>query len=599
MARILMAVVLGAALFALLIGSASAQAEPRLTVLDRAGDPTQSLTDGDVVRLAVELPEAVAEPTIISFYLDRNTLHLADCEVPIGQRGCATAPIDAFGWYWGHGGQVAPQRRVYAIEYELSGWVPIAAQNVAVAPRPVVLVHGFGANASSWDKYLGPSGYLALAGLPGYAVGDGQVAGALQTGNLLRPSATTHTIAQNAAVLREYIANVKAETGAERVDLIGHSMGGLISRYYIDSLMGERDVAQLIMLGTPNAGSDCALLAGSLALYLPAVLEIRSSYVQHVFNPQVTEQHGVPFYMFAGTPIRQPVLSPCTPAPHDLVVSLESAAAIPAKLVEVPILHIEQNTSEELFVDFVAPLLRQPADDFAAASEEAAPPAQAESAPVQFSRIYTGAVTAGEGNEHTIHIDADVAVASFGLYDLSRTLTVTVRGASGNVIALSPEANGLTVVDDPASLIYLGYGFENPRPGPWRVTVRAGERTPPLGAEYAIIVHYVGGAAIEAELSSYLPGVGEEVGLTAALSLGDEALAVDSARAVVRRPDGRDQSVPVATAGAGVRASWQPEQPGVYGIDVTLSSVLPDGAVVERSAYLALEAFEHLPAVRR
>ncbi len=599
MTRILMSCTLGVALFAVLIMSASAQAAPQLAVLNRAGDPTGSLTDGDTVRLAVELPEAVQEATIISFYLDNNTLHLADCEIPVGRRRCATALLDSLGWYWLHGGQVAPERLVYAIEYEVSGWVPIASLGVAVAPRPVVLVHGFGAKYTSWDNYLGPSGYLALMGLPGFAVGDGQVTGTLQTGNLLRPAAATNTIAQNAAILGEYIANVKAETGAERVDLIGHSMGGLISRYYIDGLMAERDVAQLIMLGTPNAGSDCALLAGSLALYQPAVLEIRSSYVQQVFNPQVTERRDVPFYIFAGTPIQRRILSPCTPAPHDLVVSLESAAAVPAELVEVPILHIDQNTSEELFTEFVAPLLRRPAGEFAAQSEQALSPIETESAAVQFSRVYTGAATSAAAGEHTIHIDADVAVASFGLYDPTRTLSVTVRGASGNVIALTPDTHGLTIVDDPASLVYLGYGFENPRPGPWRVTVHATSRTPPLGAEYAIIAHYEGGAAIEARLSNHMPGVGEEVELTGALTLAGEALPLDRAQVVVRHPDGQAQSIPVSAIGAGVRASWQPEQPGVYGIDVSLSSAMPDGAVVERSAYLALEAFEEPPAVRR
>lgn len=52
-------------------------------------------------------------------------------------------------------------------------------------------------------------------------------------------------------------------------------MGGLIARYYIDRVMTSRDIAQLLMLGSPMAGTDCADLPASLGLYLPASLEIR------------------------------------------------------------------------------------------------------------------------------------------------------------------------------------------------------------------------------------------------------------------------------------------------------------------------------------
>ncbi|MEZ4606942.1 MAG: hypothetical protein R2865_09135 [Deinococcales bacterium] len=48
------------------------------------------------------------------------------------------------------------------------------------------------------------------------------------------------------------LQRLKVLTGAPQVDIVAHSMGGLISRYYIAKLMGDVDVAQLIMLGTPN-----------------------------------------------------------------------------------------------------------------------------------------------------------------------------------------------------------------------------------------------------------------------------------------------------------------------------------------------------------
>ena len=88
-------------------------------------------------------------------------------------------------------------------------------------------------------------------------------------------------------------------------------------------------------------------------------------------------------------------------------------------------------------------------------------------------RVFSGRVEGGSTAEVEINLD-DVAVASFALFDPSRSLEVTVRGASGRTIELSAQANGLIRVDDPSSLLTLGYGFDKPRPGPWLETVGAG-----------------------------------------------------------------------------------------------------------------------------
>lgn len=599
MTRVFASCLLGLMLVLLLIFTASAQVLYRVSIINRAGDAITTLADGDLVQLSIELSQGVQEPATISFYLDRETHHLADCQIPAGERRCITAPVSTLGWYWNEDQEVEPVRNVYAINYVETGWQHVASQEIVVHSRPVVLVHGFGSSAIAWEDYLGPSGYLALMGLRGYAVGDGQVTGTMYTGRLLNPPLKTNTIAGNAAALGEYIANIKAKTGAEQVDLIAHSMGGLISRYYIDRLMEQRDVAQLIMLGTPNGGSDCALLIGSLGMYQPAGLELRSSYIRNVFNPQITETRDVPFHLFAGTPIRHGLLSPCSAIPNDMVVSLDSAAAFPAELVEVPVLHTELTNSEELFINYVALLLRRSGSEFVSTADQAVQRSETEENAIQFSQVYTGMVTNAQGNIHTIHIDNDVAVASFGLYDPSRTLTVTVRGASGNVITLTPEAHGLTVVNDPATLFYLGYGFANPNPGPWQVTVHPTHRTPPLGTQYALMANYMGGASIEASLSNHLPGVAEEVELTATLRLGDDTLPITIARVVLLDPDGYAEAIPLVVSDTGIEASLQPEQAGIYGLDVSLRSQLPDGAVVERSAYLAFEAFDDPPEIRR
>jgi hypothetical protein len=54
--------------------------------------------------------------------------------------------------------------------------------------------------------------------------------------------------------LKDFIAQVTSSPD-ERVDIVAHSMGGLVSRYYINLLGGERRVAHLVTLGTPHGGS--------------------------------------------------------------------------------------------------------------------------------------------------------------------------------------------------------------------------------------------------------------------------------------------------------------------------------------------------------
>lgn len=76
------------------------------------------------------------------------------------------------------------------------------------------------------------------------------------------------SIETNAGQLREYILRVLAETGAEKVNIIGHSKGGLDSKYMITSLEMEDYVASLTTLCTPHRGSIIASKIWSLPLPL-------------------------------------------------------------------------------------------------------------------------------------------------------------------------------------------------------------------------------------------------------------------------------------------------------------------------------------------
>lgn len=60
---------------------------------------------------------------------------------------------------------------------------------------------------------------------------------------------------QNVDLVRDTIHKLKTQAGAARVEVIGHSMGGLLGRAYVQSNICADDVAQLITLGSPHRGA--------------------------------------------------------------------------------------------------------------------------------------------------------------------------------------------------------------------------------------------------------------------------------------------------------------------------------------------------------
>ena len=565
--------------------AAGATGSGTVEVIGRDGKAVTRITDGDTISLRVTLAEKAGSKESIGFALADDGTKVGECAVDAGQTGCTTAPFHAFGWHWHSDGTAAPQRTVSAS----GGSGALGQAAIDVAARPAILVHGFLAGSFVWATYLGPDGYFAKAGIPGFAVGDGQVPGVLNTGVIADPGQKTNTVFQNARILGEYIAGVKAKTGAQVVDLIGHSLGGIMSRAYIGREMGERDVAQLLMLGSPMSGSDCSALPQSLGMYMPAAMEIRPAYVTGIFNAQVTARHGVPFHALAGTPIIEGFKSPCADVPSDIVVSRASAASLPGiDVTDTDQNHLALNAVPEVFDEFVLPRLKTPAGDpaWADAPDPAPASGPGDQAPAQFSRVFTGHVNPGESSELRIPIEPGVSVAAFSMLDTTRSLATEVRGASGKVITLSAEKNGLVTVDDPSTMFTLGYGFADPKPGEWRITLSASATTPAEGADFALTARFVGGVTLRAQLDATAPEVGQVIHVTGDLTLGADAVPITEITGTLLAPDGTRTDISM-TGAAAINGQLVAGEPGLYGLDITVTGRLPDGTAVDRATFLA------------
>lgn len=140
-----------------------------------------------------------------------------------------------------------------AIAYTLThnGQPPLGANNwscrpSAAHPNPVVLVHGtFGNMTDSWEA-LSP--LLANNGYCVFALNYGGSSAS-------NPIQASGDIAASASQLSAFVDRVRAATGAAKVDLVGHSQGGMMPRYYLRFLGGASKVNTLVGLAPSNHGT--------------------------------------------------------------------------------------------------------------------------------------------------------------------------------------------------------------------------------------------------------------------------------------------------------------------------------------------------------
>lgn len=69
-----------------------------------------------------------------------------------------------------------------------------------------------------------------------------------------------------AAQLAERVEQLCADTGATRVHLVGHSLGGLVAQYYVQCLGGSSRVDTVVTIATPHGGTLAARLFPPLRL---------------------------------------------------------------------------------------------------------------------------------------------------------------------------------------------------------------------------------------------------------------------------------------------------------------------------------------------
>jgi triacylglycerol esterase/lipase EstA (alpha/beta hydrolase family) len=121
-----------------------------------------------------------------------------------------------------------------------------SCQPSAAHPYPVILVHGTFENMN--DNWQAASAVLVNHGYCVFAFNYGGAAPA-------DPIQGTGLIPASARQLAAFVRQVLAATGAAKVDIVGHSQGGMMPRYYLRFLGGAAKVHTLVGLAPSNHGT--------------------------------------------------------------------------------------------------------------------------------------------------------------------------------------------------------------------------------------------------------------------------------------------------------------------------------------------------------
>ena len=119
---------------------------------------------------------------------------------------------------------------------------------------PVVLVHGYGHNRSGWfalERALRRSGFTSVHTMNYVAFGS-------------------EGVEKLAARLAAHVDRVRELTGCEKVHLVGHSLGGVLLRWYVHELGGAQAVDTAITVASPHEGTAAAHLG-----FGPAARDLR------------------------------------------------------------------------------------------------------------------------------------------------------------------------------------------------------------------------------------------------------------------------------------------------------------------------------------
>ncbi|RLB88377.1 MAG: hypothetical protein DRH10_07685, partial [Deltaproteobacteria bacterium] len=326
-------------------------------------------------------------------------------------------------------------------------WGNVVDREIVVAGKiPLILVHGFRSGPSTWSKFEGwlkEDGFERYKSISLKSCGD---------------------IYENAALLASQIKSVKGDK-YDKVNIVAHSMGGLVSRYYVTS---HSDVENLIMIGTPNDGSIWAYGFLWIPWWRPAIKQLTPDWIHKDYNKKVQYNPTVTYYAVAGKLFG---------LPGDGIVSVSSVKKCPnlSYLGSVNCVHTAETRNRAIY-EMIRPLLGYKAQEIQSSIKSTQHLLSDNLTDTQETPLIVGIINQNETVANTITID-QAANATFINYWLEGNVNMTLTTPEGKIINPSVAANDSSInyTDfrvDPI-LKYTYYMVENPLSGDWIITLNA------------------------------------------------------------------------------------------------------------------------------
>jgi pimeloyl-ACP methyl ester carboxylesterase len=424
--------------------------------------------------------------------------------------------------------------------------------------------------------------------------------------NLTTGPGYTPLFEENAECLRRQLESVTG--GTRKAILIAHSMGGLVSRAYMENenLYGK-DVARLITLGSPHAGINWEFLIkillglkapDAVAAYCfidPGTCQLSTEQVLLFDLKHNSRVPGVPYDLIGGrkTPFPLGWLFFPTDGPNDGLVGLASATGktywTDLKVVDGKFVSRYQTNETH------CPMVGHPhyfegdagetrsciryllggSSTGGSCVQATAMMAQAQAPAIAYSLDVRGHITSTQTVTHSLQVDADGA-SLFYLSWVTGTLGITLTNPVGTVIDPAYAAANTDVVTyttSPGSEMtppFAAYAFTTTVPGLYTATVTAGD-VGITGTDYLLFAAMETTRTLSVALDSDHYQIGDTAVLTATLEGAGGGITGATVQATFSRSDTITDTLTLTDQGDGTyRGTYAvPNAPGYLHLRVT------------------------------
>lgn len=417
----------------------------------------------------------------------------------------------------------------------------------------------------------------------------------------------------NVGNLTDAIDLILDRTGQKKVILIAHSMGGLVSRAYLESHLfrGRNDVLELFSFGSPHHGVPSDVLLILLAKYAPdglaalcqdfqpAVCEfsITGMALFNLLHPDRAD--GVTYRLISGNaPLSEVeglsrVMAWLTPGPDDGLVPTASGLGRWLSGVyerkDIPEVHGAGSGahsyfywsdnpyphSSQSYIQCLRPIL---VNGQATCQSGAVPAAASQETPAVYTPIHHGELLPGGAMTHSLTVPAGEVL--FSTQWTTGTLLMTLVSPTGVVVDPAYAASHPGVVTYEMDDGWAAYSFPMAPAGQWQAWLQAAD-VPLAGAAYATLAVFESDLRLSggADQPWYRPGA--TAVLTASLSAATQSASVV---ADVLLSNGNSSTVTLAPLGGGrFRGSYvTPNVPGYAEVRFQAQGTLASGGF-ERS----------------